>query len=110
MYSLLWWSTRALILQFLIARLTQSGLLRLVVPIFSGAIVAIPAVLIPYLSNVQAQGAALRLRASDLEPGGPIVLPETVALIIDGNYNWLRRSRFAKRFAFGFSLTQWSLA
>jgi hypothetical protein len=96
MYSLLWWSTRALILQTSIARPPPSGLLRFVVPIFSGAIVAIPAVLIPYLSNVQAQDAALRLRASDLEPGGPIVLPEIVALVIDGNYNWSKKKPFCE--------------
>jgi hypothetical protein len=96
MYSLLWWSTRALILQTPIARHRQSGLFRFVVPVFSGAMVAIPAVLIPHLSNVQAEDAALRLRAGDLEQDKPIVLPDTVALVMDGNYNWSKKKPFCE--------------
>ena len=41
---------------------------------------------------MQAEDAAQRLRANDFEPDKPIVLPDTtVALVIDGNYNWLKR-------------------
>src|SRR5262245_8009388 len=67
MYSLLWWSTRATIRQAPIARRAQAGLLRFVVPVFSAAIVAAPAVLIPYLNNTRTEEAAQRLRASDWE-------------------------------------------
>ncbi|WP_334503550.1 hypothetical protein [Bradyrhizobium sp. AZCC 1678] len=95
-YSLLWWSTRAAIQQTPIARRAQAGLLRFVVPAFSAAIIAVPAVLIPYLNNMRAEEVAQRLRDSDREPDEPIVLPETVALVMDGNYNWPKKKPFCE--------------
>lgn len=90
MYSLLWWITRAIIRRTPI--LAKAGLLRFVVPALSATIVAVPAVLIPHRINMQAEDAAQRLRTNDFEPDKPIVLPDTtVALVIDGNYNWLKR-------------------
>ena len=64
---------------------------RVVVGVLGGVIVAIPAVLIPRLSNMQAHDAAVRMQTDDFEPDEPIVLPATIALVIDGNYDWSRK-------------------
>jgi hypothetical protein len=90
MYSLLWWITRAL-LRKLPVRGSQSRAFRVVIAVLGGGIVAIPAVLIPRLINMQAHDAAVRMQTDDFEPDKPIVLPATVALVIDGNYDWPRK-------------------
>lgn len=95
-YSLAWWCTRAIVRQIPIARLAPANSYRFIIPVFSGAIVALPAVLIPYLLNMQAEEAALRLQVSDQELDKPIVLPNTVALVIDGNYNRSKKRPFCE--------------
>jgi hypothetical protein len=88
-YSLLWWSTRAVLWKIPItARLARNGMFRFAVSALSAAIVATPAILVPYLINMRAEAAVQRLQAGDREPDKPIVLPPIVTLVIDGNYNW----------------------
>jgi hypothetical protein len=90
LYSLLWCITRAL-LGKLLDRRSQSGAFRVVIAVLGSVIVAIPAVLIPSLSNMQAYDAAVRMQMDDFEPDKPIALPATIALVIDGNYEWSRK-------------------
>jgi len=71
-------------------------MLRFVVPAVSGAIVATPAVLVPYLINVRAEDAAQSLRAGDREPENLVALPPVVALVIEGNYNWSKQKPFCE--------------
>lgn len=96
MYSLLWWGTRAVMRRTSIARRAEATSLRFVVPVLSAAIVAVPAILIPYRTNTQSEDAARRMRAHDLEPDKPIPLSDTIAIVIDGNYNWSKRKPFCE--------------
>lgn len=97
LYSLLWWSVRAILLKIpVMSRIAPSGMRRLVVPALSAAIVAIPAVLLPYALNVRAEAAAQNLRSGDQEPDKPIALPPIVAVVIDGNYNHSKRKPFCE--------------
>jgi hypothetical protein len=96
-YSLLWWSARAILLKIpTMARIARVGMFRLVVPAVSAAIVATAAVLVPYLINTRAEDAAQSLQAGDREPDKPIALPPVVALVIDGNYNRSKRTPFCE--------------
>ena len=97
MYSLLWWSARALLLKIpIMARIAGIGMLRFVVPAVSGAIVATPALLVPYLINMRAEDAAQSLRAGDQQPDNLVALPAVVALVIEGNFNWSKQKPFCE--------------
>jgi hypothetical protein len=89
MYSLLWWCTRAFFL--VSAWIINIHVRRSVVSVLSAMIVAIPAAVVPQLINMQTEAAVQRLRADDKELERPIALPSTVALVIDGNYDWKKR-------------------
>jgi hypothetical protein len=88
-YSLLWWGTRAILLN--VPKLERMAGHRFVIPVVSAAIVATPAVLVPFLNNMRAEDAARSLQADDRETDKSIALPNVVALVIDGNYNRSKR-------------------
>jgi len=97
LYSLLWWGTRAILLRIpAMARLSARGIGRFIVSIISAAIIAVPAFRIPHLINMRAEDAAQQLQTADRELEKPVALPDTVVLVIDGNYNWSKRKPFCE--------------
>ncbi len=96
-YSVLWWSVRAILLRIPIpAWISSLQPSRFAIPVLSSAIVAVPAILVPYGINMRTEEAAQSLRAGDIEPQAPVVLPSVVALVMDGNTNWSKRRPFCE--------------
>jgi hypothetical protein len=96
-YSLLWWSTRAILLRIpILTQIPMVGMLPFAVPVLSAVLVATPAVLIPFLINTRVDALAQRMRAGDFEPEKPVALTPVVALLMEGNINWSTRKPFCE--------------
>jgi hypothetical protein len=97
LYSFLWWCLRTILFRFsIMVRIAGGTVIRLIVSVLSGAIVAALAIQVPHLIDMRTEAAAESLRVGDLGPDKPIGLPSVVALVMEGSYNYAKRKPFCE--------------